>query len=60
MPLPPYFHSVACAKVTTTVMFREEKKKKKKKGCTNDCICNEKRTGEGCLILLLSLFLELS
>lgn len=31
MPLPPYFHSVACAKVTTTVMFREEKKKKKKK-----------------------------
>lgn len=31
MPLPPYFHSVACAKVTTTVIFREEKKKKK--GC---------------------------
>lgn len=49
-----YLHHVTCAKSTPTLMFSA------KKGCAKDCISAEGRTGEGCLILLLSLFLELS
>lgn len=49
-----YLHHVTCTKPTPTLIFSE------KKGCAKVWVSAEGKTGEGCLILLLSLFLELS